>query len=506
MHEISLSENISRQARNNMDDRQLLAIGLDLGTGGARAVAVDFSGQLIAEGCATFPSSATHIDGPCVEQDSYAWTTAAHQALRALAADLPRVRHIVGIAVDATSGSFLLVDRNDRPITPGLMYNDLRAAELAAEVAAALRESLEPYGIQITPAFALAKIVYLARHEPALFARCQRIVHQTDWILGMLSGRLDVTDISTALKTGADPGRLAWPDAMETLGIGRSLLPGIVLPGTPVGQVTAAAAEATGLTARIPVVAGCTDGTAGCLASGASAAGDLNVTLRTTMVFKAIAEQPLFDPAGIIYNHRHPAGGFLPGAASSTGCDWIARNFGGTNLVALGQQAKAWLPGGPIVYPLVKTGERFPFACRQATGFGLEAIDNRARRLAAGMEAVAYLERMGIGRMEQLGLAIGPTLYATGGGVASETWLKIRASVMERTYSVPRHPACAVGAAVLAALPYVGDYRRTAQALVHAGHQVEPDLAWSRIYHDYFERFQAALSERGYLRTEMMME
>ena len=96
------------------------------------------------------------------------------------------------------------------------------------------------------------------------------LVHQTDWIVGRLCGRYDVTDVSTALKTGVEPARLEWPDAIESrLGIPRKLLPEVVLPGTPIGRLTAEAAAATGLPAGTPVVAGCTDGTAGCLASGA---------------------------------------------------------------------------------------------------------------------------------------------------------------------------------------------------------------------------------------------
>jgi xylulokinase len=315
----------------------------------------------------------------------------------------------------------------------------------------------------------------------------------------MLCGRWDVTDVSSALKTGADPGRLAWPAAIELLGLPRALLPEIVLPGIVVGKVTSAAAAATGLPVGMPAVAGCTDGTAGCLASGASATGDLNVTLGTTMVFKAIAERPLLDPAGVLYNHRHPAGGYLPGAASSTGCEWIEHDLPGADLAALTEAAKKWLPSGQIVYPLIKKGERFPFSCPHASGFGLERIEDPARRFAAGMEGVAFLERMGIERMERLGLPIGPILYMTGGGANNTTWLKIRASVTGRTCSVPRHTDCAVGAAILAALPHFGNYHDAATAIVHSGYRVEPEPEWANSCEDSYGRFQTALREHGYL-------
>lgn len=478
-----------------------IAIGLDLGTGGARAVAMDCQGQMVAEGREDLPPGASRVDGARVEQDPRAWTVAAETALRELAAQLPAEAPIIGLAVDATSGTFLLADEGGRPLTPGIMYNDLRAAEQAPAAAAALHASLAPYGIEIAAAFALPKLLWFARHEPEVFRRCRRVVHQTDWIVGRLCGRCDVTDVSTALKTGVEPASLRWPEAIESsLGIPRRLLPDVVLPGTPLGQLTADAAAATGLPVGTPLVAGCTDGTAGCLASGAQGVGDLNVTLGTTLVFKAISAQPLLDPAGAVYNHRHPAGGYLPGAASTTGGEWIATHLAGEHdLDALGQRAAARLPSGHIAYPLVRSGERFPFACPAATGFGLDRIADPAERFAAGMEGVAFVERLGLERLEDLGLAVGPTVYATGGGTAGRTWLRIRAAVSNRSYCTPRYPQCAVGAAVLAAMPHCGGCAPAVAALVRPGTTVEPDAALVAAYEQPWAQFLEALRERGYL-------
>ncbi len=315
----------------------------------------------------------------------------------------------------------------------------------------------------------------------------------------MLCGRYDVTDISTALKTGAHPETLAWPEPIfRDLGLPRGIFPQVVLPGTPVGEVTPAAAAMTGLPAGTPVVAGCTDGTAGCLASGAAAVGDLNVTLGTTLVFKAVAAEPLIDPAGAVYNHRHPAGGFLPGAASSTGGARIPEHFAAADLGQLGSQAAALLPTRRLVYPLTTTGERFPFAMPTAEGFGLREIASPAERFAAGMEGTAQIERLGIERLESLGLRVGPIIFATGGGAASDVWLRVRASAARRTYAVPEQPECAVGAAVLAAAAFLGDFARAAQSLVRIGRQVEPDVQLAAAYDEEFIKFKAELHRRGY--------
>lgn len=478
-----------------MSVRQRAVVGLDLGTSGARATAVGYDGSVLAEGTARLAAEANRVVGPCVEQDPQAWSQAACTALQGLMRQLPSTVELAALAVDATSGTFVIVDRQARPLTPGILYSDQRAGDVAAEVAAALAPPLAPYGIRMAASFALPKLVHLARQQPALFQESHRIVHQTDWLVGMLTGCYDTTDISTALKTGADPGRLAWPAEIEQVGIPAAMLPRLVLPGTPLGCVTAAASAQTGLPAGLRVVAGCTDGTAGCLASGARAVGDLNVTLGTTLVFKAVAAQPLADPTGAVYNHRHPAGGFLPGAASSTGAEWVDVHFPAADLDGLTRDAQDHLPTRHCVYPLVKVGERFPIVAPQARGFGLETIADLPQRFAAGMEAVAYLERMAIERFEELGLPIADTLFATGGGAANLTWLQVRASVSHRVLRVPVHPECSVGAAVLAAIPELGSCQEAVARLVRLGRTAEPVAAWHARYEETYEAFRRALAE-----------
>jgi sugar (pentulose or hexulose) kinase len=496
-----------------MPATQPITIGLDMGTGGARAIAMTLDGRLVATGRAHLPDAARHTDGPIVEQDPHAWSTAAIAALSQLAAALPAGAEPVALAVDATSGTVLLVDHDHRPLTPGIMYNDLRAAAPAtsdlikaptpnctARAAAAVGPALARYGVAIAPAFALPKILYLLETQPALVQRVARIVHETDWLVALLTGARDVTDASTALKTGVDLGALTWPPALTTeLGLNPDWLPRVVLPGTRIATLSPTASSQTGLPTTLVVYAGCTDGTAGALASGAAHPGDLNVTLGTTLVFKAVAQTPLADPAGAIYNHRHPAGGFLPGAASSTGGEWIDKYLPTQDLQDIGRRAADRIPTRHSAYPLVRQGERFPFACPAATGFGLDLIPDPVEQFAAGMEGVAFLERLGIARFEQLGLPIGPTVFATGGAAAGETWLQIRAAVNRRTYAVPDQPECAVGAAVLAAAGHLGDYAAAAARLVRITRRVEPDTALAAAYDERYAAFCATLNERGYL-------
>jgi D-ribulokinase len=477
----------------------LLFVGIDIGTGGVRAVALTKTGAIQASGHFNFSRDATRVSGMQVEQSPEIWSRGVVRALKELTSQLDGNTEIAGISVAATSGTFLLLDDHNHPITPGIMYSDLRAEKTVQTAQTALGPDLDRYGIKMGAGFALPKILHIAKTDPDLFARCCRIVHQTDWVVGLLTENFGITDISTALKTGADPGTLKWPDPITSeLGIDRDVLPEIVLPGKPIGTVTPKAAELTGVAAGTPVIAGCTDGTAGCLASGSRLPGDMNVTLGTTLVFKGISTKPLIDPEGILYNHRHPAGGFLPGGASNTGGDWIGEHFPGADLDKLDSGTAELLPTGKKVFPLVKQGERFPFNNRSASGFGLKELGESALAFTAGMEGVAFLERMAFERFKELGYSMGKVVYATGGGTKSKTWMRIRASVANKTYCVPDHPESAVGAAVLAAMPEFGSCENAIEQLIHPDRKIEPEAALTAAYEEHYREFLEALRARGY--------
>ncbi len=114
------------------------------------------------------------------------------------------------------------------------------------------------------------------------------------------------------------------------------------------------------------------------------------------------------------------------------------------------------------------------------------------------MEGVALLERMAIERFEELGLPIGPIVFATGGGAASDIWLQIRASVNRRQYAVPANAACAVGAAVLAAIPTLGSCEQAVEALVCRGRSIDPVTQWCDPLDNAYGEFREALRQRGY--------
>ncbi len=475
-----------------------IVVAIDVGTQAARCLIVDLGGKVLASGSAPIRSHPSELPAGWAEQDPEAWWEATCAACRAavgaFGADLTS---LIAIAVDSTSGTIVLVDAQGRPLRAALMYNDVRAvaeARLVQEVGGEIADKL---GYAFQASFALPKLLWLKRHEPDTFARTACFLHATDFIVSRLAGGATVSDTSNALKTGYDLVDRRWPAFIEDLGIPLALLPRVATPGEPVAEVSLEAAEATGLPAGGSIVAGCTDGTAAFLASGASRPGDVNSNLGTTLVVRAVSESLVRDPSGRIYCHLHPDGWWLPGGASSSGGEIIWRTFG-ERAQALECEVPGLLPTHLLAYPLARTGERLPFVDPEARGFLIGEPTSDAEHLAALMEGVAFVERWVFEVLEDLGAGKVERVYVTGGGAKSETWLRLRASVLGLSLHRPAVAESALGAAILAASDQHGSVSAATAAMVRPDITVTPDPVLNAAYGERYHLFRAACAERGY--------
>ncbi len=494
-----------------MGGMTVYVLGIDLGTQGARAIIVDLAGRVNAEGTCALPADQVAAAEPGrFEQDPRQWRAAVYRAVGDAVTAFIAAGHasseIAALSATGTSGTLCLVDDAGEPVGPAIMYSDTRAGAAAAGVQAAGAETADKLGIGYNASYALCKLAWLARQAPERLERARWFLSPTDLVLGWLSGAWGVTDWTNALKWGYDVADLAWPAFIaRDLGLDAAKLPQVQAPGSPVGRVTSAAAEATGLAAGTPVLAGSTDGTASQLASGAVDVGDWNSTLGTTLVLKGVSRALVRDPLGRLYCHRHPDGAWLPGAASSTGADCLAQRFDAADLPALNAAALELCPTDLIVYPLVRRGERFPFLAPDAAGFCLglgdkPACDESATSYAAHLEGLAYVERLCYEVVAELGAAVGEAVFVAGGGTHSASGLQIRADVLGRRLIVPEVPSGAMGAAILAARGAgYATVTAAARGMVRRARVVAPRPAMRGAYDERYGRFLAACRERGYL-------
>ncbi|MFF8955980.1 FGGY-family carbohydrate kinase [Streptomyces sp. NPDC014894] len=386
-------------------------MGIDLGTQSVRAVLAADDGEILGSGSAPLTG---RREGPLHEQLPADWWTAVTAAVRGALRGGHRPR---ALAVCSTSGTVLLTDDRGRALTPAVMYDDGRA-----------------------PGRGLGRArLLLDAHGPG------HITHQADLITARLAGRRLPTDSSHALKTGYDPEREAFDDP------GQPGLPEVVRPGVRIGEVSREAEAATGLAAGTAIVAGMTDGCAAQIASGSLAVGSWNSVLGTTLVLKGVTAEPLRDPAGVVYSHRSPDGGWLPGGASNVGGGALRAAFPDADPAALDALARAHEPAGAIAYPLGARGERFPFRAPDATAFLLGTPVSDADHWAALLQGVALTERLCLDYLDFLGAPVDGPLAFTGGAVRSDYWTRLRAEILGRPVRIPVSGEPALGMAVLAA-------------------------------------------------------
>ncbi|WP_437123665.1 FGGY-family carbohydrate kinase [Rhodovibrio salinarum] len=275
------------------------------------------------------------------------------------------------------------------------------------------------------------------------------LLHQADWIASLLSGRTDVSDESNALKTGYDPVARHWPDWLAQTPLRRELLPDVVPCGHVTGRIGAEAAQRTGLPSGARVVAGCTDGCASFLATGADRPGDGVSALGTTLTIKLLSHTPVFAPEYGIYSHRI-GDVWLAGGASNVGGGVLADYFDGDRLADLSRRIDPEQDSGLDYYPLRRPGERFPIADPALAPRLSPRPDDDGVFLHGLLEGIARVEALGYQRLRELGAPVLTRLRSVGGGARNPVWRRLRERMLGVDSASVLSEEAAVGTARLA--------------------------------------------------------
>ena len=476
----------------------MLYMGVDVGTQGVRCVVSDEKGNIAASKSVMFTKLNVAVDDYC-EQSPADWRAAASDAVKDCTFQLFKagvdVSQIRAISIDGTSGTIVPLDKDNVPLTNGLMYNDPRAKAEAAIVHAAMGAHEKKLGLKFGASFSLPRVLWFKQQRPDIYEKTHTFAHQSDYLTGLLCGEYRVSDYSNALKTGYDLIDHRWPEEISALGIDTDKLPSIVRPGEVIGHVSRGAAEFLGLSEDTLVVGGSTDGYASALAAGAVSAGSWASIVGTTFVLKGVTRDLLIDPNGSSYSHRLPSGEWMLGGASNLGGVCLNLCAGSRSLKELDAESAHLIPTGIRCYPLTGKGERFPFV---DPGFEPFYIGNilEGRLYPALMEGVGFAERYAFERMQSLGAQVGDEICTTGGACRSELWLKMRASILNRCLKVPKVVDAAMGSALLAASVDLGSLGEAAASMIQCEKTVEPDEKLVGRYDEIYHQFERDLAQR----------
>ena len=420
------------------------AIGIDAGTTGLKAVAVNPDGEIVRERTVRYP---TRLAGLGAEQDARAWWRAATDALPEVVAGEP----VSGVAVTCQAPTLVCVDGGVEPLGPALTWIDRRALRETQEVSAATRPTRNPSD----PYFATGKLLWLARNRPEEIEKARAVLCVNGFLVARLTGEFTLDETTAGLFQGWDG---EFDPALPGL-VPLDLLPRVRPAVQIAGEVSGAAAVATGLPEGTPVAHGGIDAVGAALEAGIFGPGDglVEMTGFSTVAITA-AERGTRVP-GMIHT-RHGVGGndLILAAMVTAGAvtDWGVKLTGLENPAGFDANASEKIgerPGRLLMVPAF-AGERTPTWDVTARGavVGLD-LDVDAGDLAVAIyEGTALGLGDNFGRLQEVLGDLSPVL-SVGGGSKSEGWTLIKADVLGVPVTVPRlgHGAAA-GAAMLAGL------------------------------------------------------
>ena len=422
-----------------------LFIGIDLGTSGCRAIAINASGTVKAE------AKIHYADKNHKQQTPDDWLQATQLVLKKIISKVNH-QHIQAISVDGTSGTVLLCNDAGTPLTPAVMYDE-QHAKPQAEL---LKNYAPKNSAVLSPTSGLAKVLWLLEHHKV--EGPFHIVHQADWIAGKLCQKFDFSDTNNTLKTGFDAVNHVWPlwlkDLFKELKINPESLPKVYHPGEFVKYINPHIASELNLPLDIELIAGTTDSTAAFMASSASKVGHAVTSLGSTLVLKVINDEPINDPAHGVYSQ--PYGQYwLVGGASNTGGAVLNYYFSEDEMLTLTKEIKPSVHTNLNYYPLIEAGERFPINDPHLEPRLTPKVDNNALFFQGLLEGIAEIEHAGYKLLEELGAPYPTSVQTSGGGAINEAWQHIRQHKLGVPVTAPINTAAAYGTAKLAAQNHI---------------------------------------------------
>lgn len=428
-------------------------IGIDLGTGSCKSIAVDEDGRVLGFGAGEYGGGGA--GGRWQEQDPGGLLAGA---VASVAVALGRAgvapAHCAGLSVGGALHSVLAVDGRDHPLTGVITWADGRAVEQARAVAdtpdgnSLYQETgCPPHGM-----YPLYKIMWLAANRPEVFQAARRYVSAKEYVCFRLTGNWAV-DYSLAAGSGLlNTHTLRWSaKALDLAGIRQDQLGALSAPAAPLGKLQAAMAAEMGLSAGTPVVAGSSDAVNSSLGAGAVAIPQATLMVGTSGALRVISSRPVLDPQARSWCYAIDESHWLVGGAINNGgvaLSWLrdclnqaaqgsgAKPLTFEDILALAGRTPAGA-GGVVCLPFF-AGERSPYwnLNARALFFGMR-LEHEMRHLArALLEGVGLRFRSLLDVLIEIGLDV-KQIVASGGFTQSALWLQVMADVLDRELSVP---------------------------------------------------------------------
>ena len=417
-------------------------LGLDIGTSSTKALLVRLDGTILAE-----VGRHHEVDRPeqgLVEMDSELWWSEFCDLTRELLAMVPDAR-VESVGVSGIGPCVLLTDVSSRPLRPAILYGvDTRTAgmlddlteELGGEDAVRAR-----CGSALSTQAAGAKLAWVARNEPEVWARAERFTMPSSRVVELLTGEYVLDHHSASQSTPLyDVHTNAWIPEWCALVAPGLPMPRLLWSGDAAGTVTGAAAAATGLPVGIPVTAGTIDAWAEGLSVGASVPGRMSLQYGTTMFMITPTPEPTRVPGMWTTVGTHPDQPCVSGGTATSGAvtDWLRRLVDADWPTMLAEADASGVGAHGLLMLPYFAGERTPIADPDARGViaGLTVRHTRGDLYRATLEATAFAVRHNIETLRAAGVPV-RELVGAGGGLLGRLWPRIVTDVTGLPQTIP---------------------------------------------------------------------
>ena len=471
-------------------------LGIDLGTSAVKAFLMDADQGFIATASVPVPLSNPHPGWS--EQEPRDWERATDAAVLKLRTSHPKeLAAVRGIGLSGHMHGATLIDDQDRPVRPCILWNDTRSHAEAAELDA------QPMFRRLTgnivfPGFTAPKLLWVARKEPAKFAQVRYVLLPKDYLRLWLSGE-HISEMSDSAGTSwLDVGKRKWSgELLEATGLEERQMPALVEGTEAAGKLRPEIASRWGITGSPVIAGGAGDNAASAAGLGLVREGEAFVSLGTSGVIFAANDgfRPRPESAVHAFCHALPGKWHQMGVtlAATDSLNWLA-DITGTDQAALAGELGDTLaaPGSTVFLPYV-SGERTPHndaRIRGAfTGIGKET--GRRALTQAVMEGVAFAFADSLAALSAAGTRL-DRAFAVGGGARSKYWLKAVATALDLSLDLPGHGdfGAAFGAARLGLIAASGADPLSVMVTPRVSETIEPVPELRSAYRERLQKYR----------------
>ncbi len=446
-------------------------IGIDIGTGSTKAVAVLITGEVLYTTQVSYP-----ILNPKPNYSEQAPELIWQAFIKCIRRVVTQLQfQPKGIALSSAMHSVIGVDENGQALMNMITWADNRSAEIAEKIRASSSGEMlyEQTGTPIHPMSPLCKLIWLRENELALFHQIHKFISIKEYVWFKLFGDFEI-DHSIASASGLfDIEKLSWNvNALQRCKISVDKLSVPVSTSHMRNDVLESIHEQLGIDQDIPFVIGGSDGCMANVGSFAISPGIAALTIGTSGAIRVAHSSPTLNVDAMPFNYRLDENTFITGGPINNGgiaLKWYIESFlkkkldSSSDYDEVLKESELISPGsnGLVFLPYL-LGERAPLWNSNACGvfFGIDSLHKQEHFTRAVMEGILFALYNICKTLEESGLTL-HEIHVSGGFVHSEIWLQLLADIFGKKIVLIRaDDASAQGAAFLAMkkLKWIEDY------------------------------------------------